>query len=793
MNGKLTTVVLIFGVLLCCAAVALSIPSSATAGPIFLPGKLRGDTFIPSTADETCSYSIRYSTITTVVDGRQAETKLQETVAGPSTPMDVVCLIPLPAGTLPNTATLSSGPRGEAAETSPGTRFLSADEAQAVYESIAQGLDRVELLTLTGRPALLVPEFRLAGTIELTVGFRQTVEDLDGVASLRLPTPATRCSTGPVARLSPTVTVRDQQPLRAMFSPTHDASIIRETLHQVTARIKADNWSGDDDLQLCWVADQDDLGLRVLAYRDGADDDGYFMLFGNPTGQATGDQIIAKDVVFVLDTSGSMRGEKIEQARAAIEYCLGHLNEGDRFNIVTFGTRVNSFSDSLEARSPKKLASAQDFIEDVVAQGRTNISGAIARSLDGQPAKGRPHITIFLTDGTPTAGEVVPEKIIAAVKDRQPCPTRFFVMGVGHDVNTHLLDKLAEATDGSSEYVTADDDIDATIAALYDRLSHPVLTQVAVDCGSLRTHSMYPRKFPALFKGNDFMLFGRYRKGGLQTFTVSGQLAGRTTQYTCQADLPAVSSGDGTAFVGPLWAARKIGYLLQEIRLHGEDEELIAEVVRLSKQFGIVTEYTEFLASTSGEVSTEEAVREAQRRMNMANAVQAGQWAFNQARNDLQLQQKVVSGQAANFYLDRRGRKVATENIQQLRDSVFYLRDGQWVDAREQGERKTRPVELFSDEYHELVRNNPRFAQAQRLGWAVSINVGDERIVIEKDGVAQSEELLERSRQQQAVEPQQMQNSPLNQQFNNQLRQNQLPLNQLRNNQFNQQQEIEQQ
>jgi len=774
--------------------VLLVIPAIGHAGPIFLPGKLTGDTFVPDASAKPAAYTIRYSTVVATVDNRAAETKIQETIVGPQQAVDTVCLIPLPEGTKPDGAVVASGTPGGTPVPLAGARFLSADEAQQVYESIAQGLKRVEILALTGKPALFVPQFRLGGKVEITVQFKQMVEDIDGVQSLRCPSPAVRWADGPVARLSATVTVHGGQPLRAMFSPTHDATVQRDGLYKATARVKADNWSGEEDLRLCWVADQGDLGLRVLAYRDAEDDEGYFMLFGNPTGSESGGKAIAKDVVFVLDTSGSMRGEKVEQARAAIEYCLERLNAGDRFNIVTFGTDVRSFRDTLVARSDAELASAQDFIEEVVAQGRTNISGALEKAVSGKPATGRPHITIFLTDGTPTAGELVPEQIVESVTAAEPCPTRIFVMGVGHDVNTHLLDKLAEATDGSSEYVTADDEIDAKIATLYDRLSHPVLTNVVVDCGQLRTQSVYPKKLPALFKGSEFMLFGRYREGGTHTFTVSGSLSGQPTRYECQADLPSEPSSDATAFVAPLWAARKIGYLLQEIRLHGENDELIAEVVRLSKKFGVVTEYTEFLASAAGDVSTEVAVNEARRRMNMANAVQAGQWAFNQARNDLKLQKQVVATKDANFYLDRRGRRVATENIQQFGDNVFYLRDGRWADAQDQGDRKTRVVKLFSKEYNDLVRNDRRFAQAQRLGWAMSINIGDERIVVENDGSTQSEELLERVRQQQApaLQQQQRQNfqlnnlAPQNQMPVRQQLQQQVPVDQLRNLRINQ-------
>jgi hypothetical protein len=212
--------------------------------------------------------------------------------------------------------------------------------------------------------------------------------------------------------------------------------------------------------------------------------------------------------------------------------------------------------------------------------------------------------------------------------------------------------------------------------------------------------------------------------------------------------VPEQASGADYEFIAPLWAARKIGYLLKEIRLHGEDDELIAEVVRLSKKFGIVTEYTEFLAMTDSEISTEEAVNEASRLVNLAQSQKAGKWAFNQARNDLLLQNRKVATQAANNYLDRLGRVVVNDAVRQIGSQTFYLRDGQWIEAEAAGERKRRVVQLHSDEYNHLVRNDRRFARAQQLGWAMEINVGDERIVIEKDGQTKSEELREvRTRQ----------------------------------------------
>ena len=749
----------------------------AEAGPIFFAGKMEGDKFIRNAdarnddAQASC-YRIRYGTTTATIDGNRAKVTIQEAVEGDEDAQRTVCLVPLPESVDGKSVVISAGPNADELSVLTAAEFLDADRARAVYSALARGTDLVEILSLSGKPAVLIREFELAEKTEIRLEYEQEVKDSQGVLRFACPMPATAWARGPVSRASLSVTVLNDEPLRAIFSPTHNATVNRAGLHEATVRVSEDNWEGRDDFRLLWVADRNELGLRVVADRHDEDEDGTFMLFGNPTGSADSDKPLDKDVLFVLDTSGSMRGEKIEQARAAIEYCLDKLNPGDRFNLITFGTEVAGLRDNLVAKSADSLADARQFVESIVARGRTNIAGALEKALTGKAQVGRPRIMIFLTDGTPTAGELVPDRILADVEVGNLSKTRIFVMGLGHDVNAHLLDKLAEATQGSSEYIAGDEEIDAKVAALYDRLSHPVLTDVKLAFGNLRPHSVYPKTMPALFKGSQFMVFGRYREGGKQVFTISGELAGKQVEYVCEADLPDQPGGERNDFIAPLWAARKIGHLLQEIRLHGENNELIEEVVRLSKQFGIVTEYTQFIASSNTELSSELALDYARGQIQRANQQQAGKWAVNQARNDSDLQSRIVATKEANTFVNRQGKVVANENIRQFGDRVFYLRDGQWVDGKETGERKTRTVKLFSEEYQALLESDRDFAQAQQLGWAVSINVGDERIVVEKDG-QQKNEALRRPVQpvpdQQMMQQNRMQQMPMNQRFNRQI------------------------
>ena len=740
------------------AAIVLAAGAAAQAAPILLAGKLAGDDltgFVPAEGSDALKYHVLYSTIRTDIADGVARTKIVETIEREDqADANVVCLIPLARAAAAAGAVVRVRPAGDESEpTVAEARFLPEAKARKLCEAVAKATGSVRVLAVSHRPMLVVGELRASGRTEVTVEFSHAVEDVQGVAMFDCPMPAASWIGRPVRMLSLTARIRHAKPLRAAFSPTHAVSVERPSPREAVLTVKAADYGGDDDFGACYVADEGDLGLRVIAHRPAGEKEGYFLLLGNPSTGAAGGKAFDKDVLFVLDTSGSMRGEKIEQARSAIQYCLAKLSPRDRFNIVTFGTEVTGFRDGPTANTKANLAAASEFVDDVVARGRTNISGALEEALAGEAVRGRLRIMIFLTDGTPTAGEIVPDKIAGQVPQWNTSAARVFVMGVGNDVNAHLLDKIAELTNGSSEYVTSDEEIDVKVAALYDRLSNPVLSNVSVAFGDLRPHSVFPRKFTPLFKGSELMVTGRYRAGGTHTVTVAGTLAGEPVRYTCRAEFPEAATAGRAEFVAPLWAARKIGWLLQEIRLNGQKQELVDEIVRLSTKFGIVTEYTEFIASGGGAVGHAEAVEEAKRRMHHANVQQAGQWAVNQARNERELQGRLVATAAGNRYFDRRGRQVALDTIGQIGARTFYLRDGQWVEAEEPGDRKQRVVKLFSKEYFELLRKDRDFARAQRLGWPVSMNVGDERVVVAKDGKTQDEKLKGKTPPPQQVGP----------------------------------------
>ncbi len=752
----------------------LPLPMSE-AGVIFVPGTLKEGKFVPPKTEKPMpaaqnraepkptgfGYTIRYSRVTAEVKQGQVEIQAGESITFPKSETETLCIVPLPSGTLADDVTLQAGADEKSLAKLDGAQFLSADKAQPFYEDLIKKTNQVGFAAFSGQPALVIPGLRVLGPMEFVLKLTGSVREHQGVKGVRIPLPTTAWADGTLDRLSLSTTIHAQKPVRALFSPTHQTDIDRKTLTHAIVNVRKEHTTFSEDFRLCWVEDEDDLGLRLLTYRMEGEEDGYFMLLGNPSGRADGADVVEKDVTFVLDTSGSMRGEKIEQCRAAVEYCLTHLNPKDRFNITTFGTKVTTFRETLVDNTPETVVAAQDFVEQIVAHGRTNINEALVQSLKGKAVTGRPRITIFLTDGTPTEGELLPEKILKAASEANTSQSRIFVMGVGHDVNVHLLEKLAEATEGDSEFVDLEEEIDGKIASLYDRLAYPVLQNAKLDFGKLPTHSIFPRKVPALFRNTPVMLFGRYREGGEQTIKLKGTLAGNSREFLCKVNISDKPDGLTNEFVAPLWATRKIGFLLQEIRLHGSEPELLKEIVRLSQKYGIITEYTELVAQNGfggggafDAFAAAEVFRDADQRLMRARNVDSGQWAFNQARNDKSLQSRLAINAETNAFVDRSGRRVAYESIRQVGGKAYYMRQGQWVDSTDNSKLKERVVQLYSDEYFQLLRSNKDFARSQRLGWATSVNLGNERIVVEKDGKRVDEELLKKSQQQQVPVPQ---------------------------------------
>jgi Ca-activated chloride channel family protein len=488
----------------------------------------------------------------------------------------------------------------------------------------------------------------------------------------------------------------------------------------------------DQDFELVYTVSPEDVGLNLLSYKDG-DADGFFLMLVAPQVEVDRRQVVDKDVLLILDTSGSMEGEKLEQAKESLIFVLEHLNEGDRFNITDFSTGVRQYARNPQPASQRGEAAA--WVRGLSAGGGTDINRALLETLASVDPE-RPTILIFLTDGQPTEGEVETDRIMANFANatvRLSSPksrpnVRLFTFGVGDDVNTILLDTLAQEQRGASGYVRPGQRIDEEVSAFYAKVSTPLLADIAIEVEGVHIEDMYPYPLPDLFAGTQLVVVGRYRDGGPSLIRLTGQVNAQGQQFTYEGyferaggDRP--GERDASSFIPRLWATRKIGYLLNQIRLHGESRELVDEIVELSIRYGIVTPYTSYLVQEDADVLTREGRQsiadEEYKLQSAAPAAEAGAEAVEKA-----VEQEAIRG------ADRAEAPAgeAAEVVKIVSDKTFIHRDGLWTDTTFDPSRMTtQKVGFGSETYFSLL--------AARPDMGVYFALGD-RVIVVVDGVA---------------------------------------------------------
>ena len=241
------------------------------------------------------------------------------------------------------------------------------------------------------------------------------------------------------------------------------------------------------DFRLFFDAAKGQLGASVLSYRPEKGEDGYLLLLASPEIKPPAAERPRKTVVCVFDRSGSMTGKKIDQAKEALKFVLNNLREGDLFNVIAYDSELEAFRPELQKLDETTRKQALGFVEGLYAGGGTNIDGALSMALGMLKDSSQPSYVIFLTDGLPTVGETGESKIVEAAAARNRVRARLFVFGVGYDVNSRLLDRLARANFGRSEFVRPNEDIEAHVSRLYRRIGSPVMTDAGGAIGVRRS------------------------------------------------------------------------------------------------------------------------------------------------------------------------------------------------------------------------------------------------------------------------------------------------------------------
>jgi Ca-activated chloride channel family protein len=483
--------------------------------------------------------------------------------------------------------------------------ILDVAKAKEVFADIVKNGGSPALLEYFGNQLITtqIPRIAPNGTVKVELQYTMALKSRGGLVRMQMLNTNPKALVQPLKSAGVTVKIKSADPIKNLYSPTHEIKIEEDKDWDVVAKWEQEDYLPRHPFVLYYDTDPRDVGASLITHRE-LDEEGAFMLMLSPTvgsgkGQVPAGRVLPKDVVFCVDTSGSMlQGGKMEQARKALEYCVKQLRDGDRFNIVPFGTTVRSYhEDGLVEANDESRAKALRYVSELHARGGTAIKEALETSLKHLEGSDRLKMILFATDGLPTIGETDPQVILRSLTKQNTQDVRIFVFGEGYDVNTKLLDFLALNNRGEAEYILPEEDIAQKIGGFFDRVGSPLLTDVSVKIDGVEVKDVFPRQVKDMFRGEQVIVYGRYTgHGPKKTVTVTGRTGEGTQTFTYEFDFPEVSEDDKGSFVPRLWAGRKVDFLLGEIRKHEEaPQELVEEVTFLAKRYGIVTPYTSYL------------------------------------------------------------------------------------------------------------------------------------------------------------------------------------------------------
>ncbi len=568
-------------------------------------------------------FYVKNMKVNTIINDAVAETTVEQTFVNTAPiAQEGTYLFPLPEGATPSAFSMTVGDK------TMEPKILTHDEAHSIYEGYVRRYKDPALLEYVGRSLVKISVYPIPPMGERVIRMRYTeiLKPQGDVRKYAYPLSTSRFGAKPVGSIIVNIKLNSASPIKNVYSPTHELSIRKQDEKTATASYEGKNDVSDRDLTLFYSTGADDIGMSLLTYKSG-ERDGYFMMLAAPRVTIPKDKILPKHIVFVLDRTGSMQGKKIEQARKSLLYCLDNLNPEDRFDVVTFNEAPDILTQKLVPATRENIVKAKKFVENAEANGGTNIDDALRASLAlFKDIDGKENMIVFITDGLPTVGETNINTILQHVKEtngdkvseetssgvklsaansrKDAKHVRLFCFGLGYDVNVPFLDRLSDLGKGESDFVKPEEDTEPRVTAFYNKVTSPILANVKLAFDGADVYDVYPKYLPDMFKGSQLVITGRFRGNGRGSVRLSGLTHGADKAFGLNA---AFGEGDGTnTFLPRIWATRKLGFLIDQVRLSDNpagNHEVIDEIVRLSKEYGIITEYTSFLVDDNQQIA----------------------------------------------------------------------------------------------------------------------------------------------------------------------------------------------
>lgn len=662
----------------------------------------------------------------------------------------------------------------------PVAQVLPRDEARRIYDAIVAGVRDPALVEFVGWNLIRTSAFPIppGRSQKLSLTYEQVLPVDAERTDYVLPRSEALAASG--VEWSIKFDIHSRHPIATVFSPSNEVVTDRHDANHVSGRIIGTRGGDRGSFRLSYLTEKhagEQLALSVLAFPDPSvshDGGGYFMLLATPGATRPRDEKpTPREVTLVIDRSGSMRGDKFTQARAAAKQVVQGLSDGEFFNIIDYSDNIDSYAKTPVAKSTQSLNDALAYLDRLEVNGGTNIHDALLEALRPRPAAdGTLPLVLFLTDGLPTVGERNEVRIRDDAKKANAFNRRIFTFGVGLDVNSPLLSNLAKSSRATSTFVLPNEDVETAVSQVYRRLKGPVVTlpelsvatqvsganEQTVERADKALRDVLPRELPDIFEGDQLVVLGQYTGDTPFIVQVRGQGQGKRDTATVRFD-PSTASARNS-YIPRLWANRKVAALVEEIRQASAEgaggvsdarlKELSDEITRLSIKYGILTEHTAFLArEPESPVDFDNASRRTQENLGRRAVASpapdrpaAGRSGSSVAQErDIALKSAAHAAAPAQSvvgaYVSPDQKKEKLETVQAIADLTFFRRSNRWVDSRVLDKADAEPdrtVTFGTPEYakvlDQLVAENRQAALAQEGD--ILIQLGKERILIKQ-------------------------------------------------------------
>ena len=676
---------------------------------------------VPPSPQLRQDYQVEELVLEVDVNGQQADCNLRTAIRNiGNNILEMDYLAPLPEGGAVSGLTLLAD-----GKEMPGEMYPK-DKALAIYQEIVSNMRDPALLEYAGRNTYRARIFpippRETRTLDLRFVFLLPKESDEVSLQIPLAGPLTIGKT--IGHQEVLVKIQNAPGLKNIYTPLAETTVNTRSESGATVKFKSAKTPALDVFRLFFQAEKSPVGGMILSHKPESGEDGFFLFLAEPDLSRNEQKRAAKNVIFVLDKSGSMSGTKFKQAQGAIKFVLERLDKDDNFNLIDYSSKVASWQPELMDMSPSNRKAAVQYVDDLRVGGSTNIEEALKAGFKQAGNSGRPTYILFMTDGLPTAGATDEIALAGIAKNANAKgAARLFAFGVGFDVNARLLDRLSGQAGGASVFVSPDEDIESKVSAFFAKMDSPALTRPDLDIDR-KTNRVIPAELSDMFIGGQMVVVGRYPKGGEAEFTLRGRVGEQKEAYTYKTKL-ADGPTEGGDFIALLWAQRRIGELIDEIDLAGgrPNKELVDELVELSKRYGILTPYTSFLA-LEGQAITSESELQAATAQNLGAIEETvGQGA--NVQREMKAEYKSAdkappvaaaapeAAQAKVAEMAAFDQVVAKSDVADLRlpnqwgGQTFYYKNGRWQDSTitEAQLKSPKVIKQFSDDYFELAKS----------------------------------------------------------------------------------------